>query len=67
MKPCQISSKESTQSKGEKNKLRARTKVQASKQPKRGVPYERKGTTKYPNLHQLHEAYQLKRGEKSPL
>jgi hypothetical protein len=47
--------------KGEKMKQTARTtKVQASKQPKG------KGTTKYQNLHQLREAYCLKKGELSP-
>ncbi len=34
-------------SKGEKKKQRARIKVQAGKQLKRGVPHEGKGTTKY--------------------
>jgi hypothetical protein len=33
-------------SKGEKKKQRARTKVQPSKQPKRGVPHEGNGTMK---------------------
>jgi hypothetical protein len=47
--------------KEEKMKQMARrTKVQASKQPKG------KGTTKYQNLHQLHEAYCLKKGEVKP-
>ncbi len=54
--------------KGEgKKKQRARTKVQASRQPKRGMPQRgNKGTTKYRNLHQLHEAYQLKEGRSKP-
>jgi hypothetical protein len=30
---------------------------------KRRVPQEGKGPTKYENLHQSHEAYQLKKGE----
>jgi hypothetical protein len=30
---------------------------------KRRVPHEGMGTTKYRNLHQSHEAYQLKKGE----
>ncbi len=39
--------------KGRENKKQgARTKVQASKQPKRGRPQGRKGTTKYSNFHQ---------------
>ncbi len=50
--------------KGEKKKQRARTKFQASRQPKRGMPQRGKGTTKYGNLHQLHEAYQLKGSER---
>ncbi len=48
--------------KGENKKQRARTKVQASKQLKRGVSHGGKGTTKYRNLHHSHEAYQLKKG-----
>jgi hypothetical protein len=52
---------------GEKKKQRTRTKVQASKQPKRGMPQGGKGTTKHGNLHQSHEAYQLKKGEVSPI
>jgi len=47
--------------KGEQKKQGAWTKVQASKQPKRGGPQGGKGTTKYQNLHQLLEAY--KKGE----
>jgi hypothetical protein len=50
-------------SKGEKKKQGTRTKVQASIQPKRGGPQGGKGTTKYRNLHQLLEAYQLKKGK----
>jgi hypothetical protein len=46
-----------------KKKQGARTKVQASKQPKRGRPQGGKGTTKNQTLHQLREAYQLKRGK----
>jgi hypothetical protein len=52
--------------KGRENKQGARTKVQASKQPKRSRPQGDKGTTKYQNLHQLLEAYQLKKGEVNP-
>jgi hypothetical protein len=52
--------------KGEKKKQEARTKVQASKQPKRGGPCGDKGTTKYPNLHQLLEAYPLEKGGGKP-
>ncbi len=40
-----------------------RAKVQASQQPKRGGPQGGKRTTKNPTVHQLHEAYQLKRGK----
>jgi hypothetical protein len=53
-------------SKGEKKKLGTRTKVQASIQPKRGEPQGGKGTTKYWNLNQLLEAYQLKKGKVNP-
>ncbi len=49
--------------KGEKKKQRGRTKVHASKQPKKGMRHEEKGTIKYQNLHQSREAYQLKIGE----
>jgi hypothetical protein len=49
----------------EKKKQRAKTKVQASKQPKRGVSQGGKGTTKHQNLHQSQEAYKLKKGEVS--
>jgi hypothetical protein len=42
------SSKRKHPSKGERKKQRGRTKVQPSKQPKRGVPQEGKGTTKVP-------------------
>jgi hypothetical protein len=38
--------------KGEEKKKGARTKVQASKQPKRGEAQGGKGTTNYQNLHQ---------------
>jgi hypothetical protein len=48
--------------KGEKKKQGARTKVQASKQPKRGPPQGGKGITKYPNLYQSLEAYELHKG-----
>jgi len=37
--------------KGEKKKQGPRTKVKASKQPKRSGPQGGKGTTKYQNLH----------------
>ncbi len=63
MKPCQTSLQESHPRKGEKKKQVARTKVQASKQPKRGRPQGGKGITKYPNLYQSFEAYQLKEGD----
>jgi len=53
--------------KGEKNKQGARTEVQASKRPKRSRPQGRKGTTEYRNLHQLLEAYQVKKGEVNPI
>jgi hypothetical protein len=33
------------------------------KEHQRGEPHGGKGTTKYPNLHQWHEAYQLKKEE----
>jgi hypothetical protein len=39
--------------KGDKKKQGARTKVQASKQPKRGELQGGKGTTNYQNLHQI--------------
>jgi hypothetical protein len=53
--------------KGEKKKQRARIKVEARKQPKRGAPHGGNGITKYKNLHQSFEAYQLKKGEVSPI
>jgi hypothetical protein len=53
-------------SKGEKKNLGTRTKVQASIQPKRGGPQGGKGTTKYWNLKQLLEAYQLEKGKVNP-
>jgi hypothetical protein len=53
--------------KGEKKKQGASTKVQASKQPKRGEPQGGKGTTKNWTLQHLHEAYQLKKGEVNPI
>jgi hypothetical protein len=62
MKPCQTSYKKKHPTKGEKKNQEARTKVQASKQPKRGGPLGGKGTTKYQNLHQSLEAYPLKKG-----
>jgi hypothetical protein len=33
------------------------------KEPPRDEPHRGNGTTKYKNLHQLHEAYQLKKRE----
>jgi len=39
------------------------TKVQASKQPKGDGQQEGNGTTKYQNLHQSLETYQLKKKE----
>jgi hypothetical protein len=53
--------------KGEWKKQRARNKVQASKKPKRGRQHRGPGTTKDWNLHRLHEAYPLKKGEISPI
>jgi hypothetical protein len=56
--------------KREKKKQGARTKVQASKQPKRGRPEGGKGTTKYQNLQNLHQmvqTYHLKKGEVNPI
>jgi len=54
--------------KGEKKKQGARTKVQASKQPKRGGPKGGgNGTTTYQTLDQSHEANQLKKGEVNPI
>jgi len=41
--------------KGEKKNQRGRTKVQASKQPQRGMPHTDKGSTKYQNLHASYE------------
>jgi hypothetical protein len=49
--------------KGEKKKQGTCTKVQASKQPKRGGPPGGKVTTMYRTLLQSCEAYQLKKGE----
>ncbi len=49
MKPCQTLEKESIQERARKKKQAARTKVQASKQPKRGGPQGGKGTTKNQN------------------
>jgi hypothetical protein len=57
----QILFKKCTQEKEEKKKQGARTKVQASKQPKRDRQQEGNGTTKYRNLHQSLETYQLKK------
>jgi hypothetical protein len=54
-------------SKGEEKKQGARTKVQASKQPKRGGPQGGNGTTTYQKLNQLQEAYQQKKGEVNPI
>jgi hypothetical protein len=42
------------------------TKDEASKQPKKGVPHREKGPTKYQNLHQSLQAYQLKKGGGKP-
>jgi hypothetical protein len=55
VKPCQTFIKRKHPRKGEKKKTR--TKVQATKQPKRGRPQGGKGTSEYQNLHQLLEAY----------
>jgi hypothetical protein len=52
MKPCLTLLKRKHSSKGEKKKQEARTKVQASKQPKRGGLPEGKGTTKNRTLHE---------------
>jgi hypothetical protein len=56
MKPCQTFIKIKHPRKGQKRKTRT-SKVQASKQPKRGRPQGGKGTSKYQNLHQSLEAY----------
>ncbi len=48
--------KKKTPKKG-REKKKTRTKVQATKQPKRGGPQGGKGTSEYQNLHQLLEAY----------
>ncbi len=48
--------------KEEKQKQGTMTKVQARKQPKGDRSQGGKGTIKNQTLHQLHEAYQLKRG-----
>jgi len=48
--PAKLYEKKSTQRKGEQKKQGARTKVQASKQPKRGGPQGGKGTTKNQTL-----------------
>ncbi len=49
--------------KGEKYKQTARTKVQANKEPKRGVPHGGNGTIQYRNFHQSCEEYQLKKAK----
>jgi hypothetical protein len=53
--------------KGEKKKQWVSTKVQASKEPKRGGPQGGKGTTKNQTFHQLHEAYQLMGRDVDPI
>jgi hypothetical protein len=53
--------------KGQEKKQGPRTKVWASKQPKRGGPQGAKGTPKNQTLHQLPEEYQLKRHEVNPI
>jgi hypothetical protein len=60
---CQINDETLPKFIKRKKKQGARTKVQASKQPKRGRPQGGKGTTKNQTFHQSHEAYQLKRGK----
>jgi hypothetical protein len=52
MKPANLYKKKAPKKGRENKKQGARTKVQASKQPKRGRPQGRKGTTKYCNFHQ---------------
>lgn len=52
---------------GEKKERGASTKVQASKEPKRGGQQGGNGTIKYQTLHQSHEPYQLKREEINPI
>jgi hypothetical protein len=61
--PNFIKRKHPSPRKGEKKKQGPRTKVQASKKPERSGPQGGKATTKYQNLHQSLEAYQLNKGE----
>jgi len=63
IKPAKNIIKRKHPRKGEKKKPMARTKVQAIRQPKPCLPQGGKETTKYGNLLQSHEAYQLKKGE----
>jgi hypothetical protein len=67
MKPCQTSFKKQHPREREKRNKEARTKIQASKQPKAGGSQGRKGTTKSRTFHQLHEACPLKRGKVNPI
>jgi len=47
--------KKKAHKKGREKETKGRTKVQTSKQPKRGMPHTDEGTTKYQNLHPSHE------------
>ncbi len=49
--------------KEEKKKQSARTSVQSCKRASKNEPHGGKETTKYRNLHQWHEAYQVKKRE----
>jgi hypothetical protein len=52
--PAKLYKKKALKERERKKKQGARTKVQASKQPKLGQPQGEKGTTKNRTLHQLH-------------
>jgi len=63
MKPCQTSSKESTQERERKRNQGQGPKFRQADSPNYGCHREVKETTKDQNLLQLHEAYQLNKGE----
>jgi hypothetical protein len=51
---------------GKIKKRREGPKYMQAKEPQRGESHRGKGTTKCRNLHQLHEAYRLKKGGGRP-
>jgi hypothetical protein len=67
MKPSQTLSKESTQEWERKRNKEQGSKSRQAKEPQRGEPHGGKETTKSQNLHQSHEAYQLKNKELGPI